>query len=370
MLNKDFISFAIKLLIKEKSNHIFSAFIFTFIVFILSSVLFISSSIKADLVHTLESQPQIIVQNQKAGKHIQITDQYIDELLQITGVSGVEGKIDGYYYFSQNENYFHLSGVENFDEESISVGQGVKDILEKYYYKDKFNFLLSSGNSISLKIKDTMPSDTNIISNDLIILNSENARMILGLEDDEYSYLFVSVPNDSEIDYIAQKIKGLYPNMKITTKSNIKANYDHMFYYKGGIFMILYVVVLVSFFILLYKQVSSISGGVKKEIAILRSLGFSINNIISLKFIQNIIVSMMSYMFGVILAYYFIFILGAPLLKDIFLGNGLSNNIVFTPILNFDILFLIFLFSVLPFLASILLPAWKVAISDTSEAMK
>ena len=369
MFNKDFLNFSIILLFKEKSNHIFTTFIFTFIVFILSSILFISNSIKADLVQTVDLQPQILVQKQKAGKHIQITEDYIDELLQITGISDVTGKIDGYYYFAQNENYFHISGLDNQAENSMIVGEGVKSILNKHYYKKYFNFLVD-GEVIKLDIEDTISKNANIISNDLMIVNSELARTILALEDEEYSYLLVSVPNDSEIDYISQKIKELYPNLKVTTKDQLKANYDHLFYYEGGIFMILYVVVLVSFFILLYKQVSSISGSTKKEIAILRSLGFSINNIISLKFIQNSIVALFSYMLGVISAYFFVFYANAPILKNIFLGSALENNIIFTPILNFDILFLIFLFTVIPFLAAILLPSWKVAISDMSEAMK
>ena len=370
MLNSDFLNFSTTLLLKEKSNYIFSSLIFIFIVFILSSVLFISNSIKFDLQVALEQQPQIIVQNQKAGKHTQITDEYLDELLQITGVSDVVGKLDGYYYFAQNESYFHISGLDDFDDESIQVGQGIKNILNKHYYKDEFNFLLNDGESLKLKINKVLPQDTNIISNDLIISNSENVRTILGLEDEEYSYLVVSIPNDSEIDYIAQKIRELYPNTKVTTKDQLKANYDHLFYYKGGIFMILYVVVLVAFFILLYKQVSSISGGVKKEIAILRSLGFSINHIIAMKLFQNSFVSIFSYIVGVMIAYIFVFYLNAPLLKDIFLGNAINNNITFTPILDFDILFLIFLFTVIPFLASVILPSWKVAISDMNEAMK
>jgi ABC-type lipoprotein release transport system permease subunit len=368
-MNKTFFSFAITLLLKDRASHIFSGAIFVFIVFILTSILFISSSIKNDLQHTLSTQPQILIENQKAGFHTSITEETLDELLQITGISEITPRVEGYYYFVQNESYLHIIGDANHDEDSITIGNGVKNIFDKFYYKNSFNFF-HDGEKYTLKIKDTFSNNTNIISNNLIIANTEVAKSILGLEEEEYTALFIHVPNDSEIDYIASQIKGMYPHMKVTTKEQLNANIEHLFYYKGGIFMIFYVVALISFFILLYKQVSSISSKIKKEIAILRSLGYSIKNIITLKIIQNSIVSLSSYIFGVLLAYIYVFMLHAPLLKNIFLGSSINNNITFTPIINFDILVILFLFTVIPFLASIVIPSWKVAISDMSEAMK
>jgi ABC-type lipoprotein release transport system permease subunit len=239
--------------------------------------------------------------------------------------------------------------------------------INKYYHDDIFNFFYN-GEKFPLKINDTFKENTNIISNNLIAMNLENAKSILGLEYNEYSKLFVHVPNDSEIDYIAQQIKEKYPFMKVTTKEQVISNIEHLFYYKGGVFMILYVVALISFFILLYKQVSSVSGKTKKEIAILRSIGYSIQNIISLKLYQNLFISISSFIIGVIFAYIFVFIAQAPLLKNIFLGDNL--DITFTPVVDLNVLSILFFFSVVPFIAAILIPSWKVAISETSEVIK
>lgn len=45
----------------------------------------------------------------------------------------------------------------------------------------------------------------------------------------------------------------------------------------------------------------------------------------------------------------FVFIFQAPLLRAIFLGSELSHSIELTPIVDFKILFLLFIFSVIPF---------------------
>jgi len=83
-----------------------------------------------------------------------------------------------------------------------------------------------------------------------------------------------------------------------------------------------------------------------------------------------IIVSLSAYLLGVASAYAYVFILDAPLLRDIFLGGELRNFITFTPSINFNMLFLIFVFSVIPFLAFVIIPSWRIAIGDMSEAVK
>ena len=69
---------------------------------------------------------------------------------------------------------------------------------------------------------------------------------------------------------------------------------------------------------LLKNQISLAYGSKKREIAILRSIGFSIKEIIFLKFIQNFIVSVSAFLLGVMLAYIFVFVFNAPFLKGIF----------------------------------------------------
>lgn len=70
------------------------------------------------------------------------------------------------------------------------------------------------------------------------------------------------------------------------------------------------------------------------------------------------------------MAYIYVFMFNAPYLRNIFLGSELENSISFTPVIDINLLFLIFLFGVVPFLAFVILPAWKIAISDMSEAVK
>ncbi len=369
MPSKNFIDYAVILLYKDRHDHLFSFLIFTFILFILSAVLFISHSIQYDLIESLSYEPDIVVENTKAGRGYVLSDEHQYDLEQIPGVSRVEGFVDGYYYFAQKRLSFHIVADEKLQDDEMVVGEGVKEAMGEMYYHESFNFFTEEG-VVSLLINKIAPPDASLLANDIVFVSPESARTILGLAANEFSKLYVYVPNANEIGEITLKIAEIYPNAKISSKEERVAAVEHLFYYQGGIFLVLYVVVMMSFFILLKNQIGLAYGQKRKEIAVLRSLGFCVKDIIALKFIQNGMVALGAFFIGIALAYMYVFMLGAPLLREIFLGSALNHSISLTPVVDLNLLFLIFIFGVIPFLAFVIIPTWKIAISDMSEAMK
>jgi len=84
-----------------------------------------------------------------------------------------------------------------------------------------------------------------------------------------------------------------------------------------------------------------------------------------------LIVGLFAFFVGLFLAFVYVFVLDAPLLRDVFLGfSNLENRVSFTPVFDFGLVSSIFLFFIVPFVASVLIPVWKIAITDPNEAMK
>ena len=202
MLSKNFIDYAVALLYKDRADHAFSFFIFAFIVFILSSVLLVSSSIQSDLINLTNSKPEVVVEALRAGKRDLMHDGYIYDASKITGVASVEGAVEGEYYFGQKRIWFRIVGDENLDENEMIVGEGVKKEMAELYYEDVFNFLTEE-KMISIKINKTAPHETGIVSNDVIYMNPVTAREVLSLKEGEYTRLYVEVPNPTEIIEVA-----------------------------------------------------------------------------------------------------------------------------------------------------------------------
>jgi len=63
--------------------------------------------------------------------------------------------------------------------------------------------------------------------------------------------------------------------------------------------------------------------------------------------------------------------LGAPLIKEIFLGfKNLSNSVAFDPHFEISSLLSSFFLFVVPFILVVLIPVWKVAIKEPTEVLR
>ncbi len=391
MNNNAFLHFLTLLLFKQKGKHIGAVLISVIIIFLLSSVLFISSSLQNTILGTLESQSDFTVSRVQAGKTINTPLEWVDKVLEINGISKVAPRVYGRYFFAPREESFLVVGVDFFDEQSskelrslvkgldlksflstdsMLVGEGVKTFLTEHYYKEYFSFKTPDGKFKKVKVHQTLPSQSNLIANDMIIMPIELAREIFGLGEDEVTDITFNVPNDAEWDNIIGKLHLLFYDVRVVEKREVRKAYENLYNYKGGLFLILYLVTMVTFMLILYQRYSMVYSTERKEIGILRAVGWSIKDILKLKFYETAVVVLISFVLGVILAYLYVFIWDAPLLSQIFLGGAnLPNHVEFVPVLEFGLLGSIFLFYAIPFLAAVLIPAWKIAVTPPKEAM-
>ena len=392
MSNSAFFHFLLLLLYRYKSKHIGAVLISSLIVALLSAVLFISASIQQETRNVLETQPDFVVQKIRGGERVNLSDEWLDEIREIHGVSTVTPRLYGHYYFTPNEEHFLLYGVDLFDEQShksihrvieetniktllahdqMVIGEGVQRFLEKNYYDGFYNFRNPDGEVIKVTTYGTFDRESNIISNEMIVMEMDLLRSIFGLEEGMLTDIAFNVPNEAEFDNIITKLHLLHYDIRVITKEEVAKAYQNLYNYKGGLFLLLYLIVILTFIMILYQRYSMVYSSEKKEIGILRAVGWSIKDIIKLKFFESIFVALMAYFSGIIMAYYYVFIFGAPLLSGIFLGTqNLQNSITFAPVIDFGLLGSIFLFFVVPFMAAVLIPAWKIAVTEPKEAMK
>ncbi|MDD2894824.1 MAG: FtsX-like permease family protein [Aliarcobacter sp.] len=390
MKNSVFFNFLFLLLLKHKSKHIAIFIISILIVFLISSVLFISNSLKKEVFFTLENQSDFIIQKINSGKILDIQTSWIDDFSSINGVTNTQARVYGLYYFMSENVYFTIIGIDLFEEntnlkellktlnisdflqnDSMIIGNGIKKIFDKYHYFDSYDFKLFNNETTNVKIFKDLPKESNLVANDLIIMDINLAKKILNIKEDEASDIILNVPNNLERQNIKEQLILKHSNIRILQKENLKKEYENMFNYKGGIFLVLFIVVIFTFILILYQRYSMISSSDKKEIGILKAVGWSIKDIIKLKIIENFIVGFMAFIIGVIISYIFVFILNAPILKNIFIGfSNIQNDFVLNPSVDFTTLVTLFLFFIIPFLSAVLIPVWKISVIDANESMK
>ena len=360
-----FLNFVFLQIYKHKSRHLAIFILSIFIVFLCCSTLFIKDSLQNSLFKTLENHSDFIIQN-KFNKNIDL--EIIKKLETIKGISNIEERVYGQYKFISENIYFTIVGTSSKDleKDSIIVGQGVKKLLEKYQFINEFII----ENKI-FKIQKSLKGEENLVANDLIIMDINLAKQILQIENNHATDITFNVKNELERDNIREKVYRLDNNIKVIEKAEIKKNYENIFNYKGGFFLTLFIVVIFTLSLIIFQVYSQISSNEKKQIAILKALGFSIKDIIKLKFTENFIISFVAFILGTIFAFIFVFILQAPVLKYIFIGfNNLENNFLLDTYFNVSSIFTIFLFFMIPFLSAVLIPAWKTSAINPFESLK
>ena len=387
-----FFNFLFLLLFTHKSKHLAIFFISILIVFLSSSILFISNTLKKEIFTTLKNQSDFVIQKINSGKSQYTPISWIVDFKEISGVKDVQQRVYGQYYFMPEDVYFTIVGIDLFEEgssknikellevlniseflqsDSMIIGNGIKKLFDKYKYINSYDFKLFNNDLKEIKIFKDLPQKANLVANDLIIMDINLAKEILNIKEDEATDIVLNVPNNLERANVKDQLILKHSNTRILQKENLKKEYENMFNYKGGIFLILFIVVILTFTLILYQRYSMISLGDKKEIGILKAVGWSIKDILKLKIMENFIVAFMAFIIGIILSYIFVFILNAPILKNVFIGSqNLQNDFIFNANIQIDSLITLFLFFMIPFLSAVLIPVWKVAIIDSTQSMK
>ena len=392
MKTSTFLNFLFLLIYKHKSKHIAISLISSLIVFLISSVLFISSSIQKDIFITLDAQSDFVVQKINSGKIVNTPNSWIDDFRDINGIENIQQRVYGQYFFEPSQKHFTIIGIDLFEEstnkkvqellkildiqdflekDSMIIGNGVNKILEEFHYFDDYSFRLQNRELKKISIFRALPIDANIIANDLIIMDISLAKEILNIDEDESTDIVLNIPNELEHQNVKIELILKHLDIRVIQKEDIKKAYQNLYNYKGGLFLILFIIVMITFVLILYQRYTMISSSDKKEIGILRAVGWSIKDVIKLKIFETSIISFISFLIGVILAYIFVFFLNAPILSNIFLGFGnLENSVSFTPNISFTTISKLFLFFIIPFISAVLIPTWKIAVIEPSESMK
>ena len=385
MKSSVFINLIFLLLHKQKTKYISIFILATLTIFLLSTVIFIKSSLQNEILKTLESHNDFIIQREFGGRIFDIENQLEDRLKNIYGVKNITKRVYGRYKFLSEDVYFTIIGVDfsnlnkelknlglqNISNDEMIVGFEVDNLLKKYKYTNYYDFFLPNKEIKKVKIAKVLEKESNIISSDIIILDINLARDILGINRDFSTNIAFDVPNELERTNIKQKLQRLDLDLNIIQKEDILKKYETIFNYKGGVFLILYLVVLFAFIMILYQRYSQVSINERKQIAIFKAIGYSVRDIIKIKMSENFVVAFVSYIFGVLLAYFFVFILNAPILKNIFIDfSNIKNDFIIYPYIEFSTFVTLFLFFMVLFLSSVLIPVWKISAINPYESLR
>ena len=352
---------------------------------LLASTLFISNAMKDEYNRIIDTYPDILLTNQKALRDTTIDEDKAYQILNIKGVSSVVPRVWGHYYFLNADKKFLIIGKDEFEtypnpllnsnmsieNDSMILSLDVEKVLKNSYYNDYFNFITSDGSIEKIKIQDVLTPTDSFANPSLIIMNKISAQKIFQYKENEVTDLAISVANKSEIAFIATKIKILFPSAKVSIKDDLRVFYENIYNLRSGFFLTLFIISFFTFFIIIYDRLSGLSSEQRFEIGILKALGWRVEDVLNAKLYEGVIISVLSYLLGILLAFIYVYYFNAPYLRDIFLNNyDLMSHFKIVWSIDYKTLSLLFFLSVPIYIAATVIPSWRVATLEADEVMR
>ena len=369
---RHFIDFTLASLLRRKWKNITLIIVYTIIVFLIASVIFLTEAIRFEAESVLQDAPQMILQKIVAGRHDLIPLAYIPIIKNIRGILSIKARYWGYYFDPvTNANYTLMASQEhNLADDEIIIGQG---IARSWGLEPGTRIALKAndGVSVSFKVKEIIHEASELVAADLVIMTESAFRKISGIPDGFATDLGIEIRRKEELITIAKKIVELLPQTRPILKDEILRTYNSLFNWRSGIVLVLLIGNILAFFIFAWDKATGLSAEERTEIGILKALGWDTSDILIMKFWEATIISLTSYITGVIMAYIHVFFTDSFLFEHALKGwSVLYPKFHLTPTVNDYQLILLFFLTVMPYTLSTIIPAWRVSITDPDIVMR
>lgn len=377
------LEYALSSLYRRKFKNLAIFAVYAFTVSSLASILFLTQALKTEAAKVLVAAPAMVVQRLSGGRHDLIPTAYVDTIRGLAGVGAVKARVWGYYYDSINKSNYTLLGVEAEQAEleliegrlprgpeECAVGAGVSE-AQVAGVGDDLLLIDAGGMGQDYVITGRFRSESRLWTNDLIVFSAEEIRRFFGVPAGLATDLTVEIHNEREVATLARKIKRLLPDTRPITRHEILHTYETVFNWRSGMVLAVFVSALAAFCILAWDKATGISGEEKREIGILKAIGWETSDVLELKFWEGMAISLSAFAAGLLAAYVHVFILGAPALVPILKGwSVLFPPFALTPYVDlYQIVVLAFL-TIFPYVVCTVVPSWKTAITDPESVMR
>ena len=369
---KNILDFTLASLIRRKSKNMALIVVYTVVIFALASVMFFTYSIKQEAARILNDAPEMVVQRLAMGRHDLIPASYIEKIKKIWGVQSVKARLWGYYYDPTNgANYTLMVNNEISDDPGmITIGNGVaRNLLAKE--NGIIPFKAYDGSYLFLKIKNVLSFNSELVSSDLILVAEEDFRKIFALSDGHATDLVLKVRNANELDTIATKITEIFPDTRPVLRKEILNTYDAVFDWRGGMIIVVLSAAVLAFIILAWDKATGLSAEEKKEIGILKAMGWETSDVLLMKYWEGVVVSLSAFILGVLSAYLHVFFASSVIFEPALKGwSVLYPDFRLTPFLNAYQIATLFFLTVVPYTVATIVPSWRAATVDPDSVMR
>jgi ABC-type antimicrobial peptide transport system permease subunit len=393
-------SYALGNVLKYRTKSIFILLALIFSSGLLSSVEFLREGVMNDIDASLDEGPDIIVQKLAGARQVPVPLDWKENITATPRVSLTTPRVWGYTDVGNGKlmtimgvnatEYGGVLGVlgteiigdgrflEDSDSRKIVIGQGIVDIMASAYMPvyieigSVLGLIASDGETIDFEVVGIFSSESKIHSYDMILTDLGSARELFGFANESSCTDFaVWVEHGALVNDVAFRLDTRIPQSRILTRDAINDISMKTYGDRAGIIALLWVVIIVSVVLLAFSVSSAGSEEARKEVGLLKALGFDTVDILEVRLFESLTLSLLGASLGVSFAIIYDFYLGAPGLAAYMLGwnlvllnAGLPLGIAPTTI------FIVYTVALVPILVATIVPSWRMAITEPDVVLR
>jgi len=368
---RNILDVALASLLRRRGKNLSLLVVYSLTVFLGASVMFYSTGLKREARLLLSAAPELVVQRLSAGRHDLIPVAYAEGIRTIRGVGTVAPRLWGYYYDAvYGANYTVQVPTLPPPTGEIVIGPGIAR-LRKVATGDLLPFLSYRREDLLLQVREILPAESELVSTDLLLLAEADFRTLFAFPPGVATDLTVTVRNPQEVATVARKIVERFPDTRPILREEMQATYAAVFDWRGGLLLVLFGVVLLAFIIFAWDKAAGLSAEERREIGILKGIGWETGDILTLKFWEGTSISLTAFLLGTLLAYVHVFLFKAPLLAATLKGWAvLYPDFRLVSRIDAFQLTVLFVLTVIPYTVATLVPSWRAATIDPDSVMR
>ncbi len=231
-----------------------------------------------------------------------------------------------------------------------------------------------NGKEMEFEIIGIFSIESKIYNHDLILTDIQQAREFFNLPQDQSTDLGVWLTSnltESEQTDIFQKIDESINDIKILDKNTLRNLIHNSINERAGYFSIFWVILLSAMLLFAFAISSAVSFEAKKEIGLLKTIGFTTPDILQIRVLEYTITGFIATTIGIVGAIIYAFYFGAPFLSDFMLGWSVLFPPFILPLkLSLEGIIIAYGLGILPLVIFTVIPAWGNAITEPEEVLR
>lgn len=356
-------------------------------VMLVAAVIFLTDALRAESARAQRAMPDVVVQRLIGGRPTVVAVSDVSALRDIDGVTDVRPRVWGYLFLPALQGNVTIVGVRadapRLDEHRVLArGRDLSTGKHEMLIGDSLAEALGlrEGDTLglptakptpALRVAGTFRSDLDLYAADVVLCDDDDARALLGLDPTQATDFALTVANPAERRIVADTALGRLPGSRVLDKDSLGRVYDLAYGRRGGLVLAAAIPALLALLLLAWDRASGLSPEVKREIAVLKAVGFRTTDVLWARMFESFAVAVVATSLGLLLAYAWVFLVGAPGLRPVLVGwSVLYPEAALTPEVDVTQLLGIALTVVAPFVGLSIVPAWRAATLDPMEAMR